>query len=59
LNAASEFPSLLAKCRLQIHYVLNHPLIIPMKDAFITGDYLNIVLELADGGGLFQHVNKP
>lgn len=38
--------------------MLNHPLIIPMKDVFVTGDYLNIVLELADGGGLFQHVNK-
>jgi hypothetical protein len=29
-----------------------------MKDVFVTGHYLNIVLELADGGGLFLHVNN-
>jgi hypothetical protein len=45
-------------CRLQNHYVLNHPHVIQLKDVFVTGDYLNVVLELAPTGMLFGHVNE-
>jgi serine/threonine protein kinase len=42
---------------LQNHYVLNHPHVIKMKDVFVAGSYLNIVLELAKDGMLHDYVN--
>jgi serine/threonine protein kinase len=44
-------------CRLQNHYVLNHPHVIKLKDVFVAGDFLNIVLELAPDGMLHEYVN--
>jgi serine/threonine protein kinase len=44
--------------RLQNHYVLNHPHVIQLKDVFVAGNYLNIVLELARDGMLHDYVNN-
>lgn len=38
--------------------MLNHPHVIQMKDVFVAGGYINIVLELADDGMLFGFVNE-
>lgn len=45
-------------CRLKNHYKLNHPHVVKMKDVFVTPHHLNIVLDLAEGGMLLEHVNK-
>lgn len=46
------------QCRLQNHYLLNHPHVIKLWDVFVTEDHLNLVLEVAEGGVLFEHVNN-
>jgi serine/threonine protein kinase len=48
----------LAPCRLKNHYLLNHPHAVKLKDVFVTSQHLNIVLELAESGMLFEYVNK-
>jgi serine/threonine-protein kinase SRK2 len=45
-------------CRLKNHYLLNHPHVVKLKDVFVTSQHLNIVLELAESGMLFEYVNK-
>lgn len=53
LNVTLLPPSL----RLKNHYMLNHPHVVQLKDVFVTNNHLNIVLELAQSGMLFEYVN--
>jgi len=43
---------------LENHYILNHPHVVKLKDVYLTKDHLNIVLEMAEAGMLFQYVNS-
>lgn len=43
--------------RLKNHFCMHHPHVIKLRDVFVTPHHLNIVLELAEGGMLFDYVN--
>jgi serine/threonine-protein kinase SRK2 len=40
------------------HSELNHPHIVKLKEIFITPKHMNIVMECASNGSLFEYVSK-
>ena len=45
-------------CRVLNHQMLRHPHVVRLHEVFLTADHINIVLELANHGSLFDLLHK-